>query len=271
MTLTLTLREAPAAPVDARALSVDGLAGLGRAEVERVELWHGNRRAPVGELFAVAGSPSDELRLEGDLAAVHGIGVRMSAGRLVVAGNAGAHTGAQMRGGELFVEGDTGDWTGAEMSGGLVVVRGSGGSGLGAGYPGPRAGMRGGEIIVHGDAGAGPAAGLRRGLVAVVGRAGAHAGFRMLAGTFVALGAVGAHPGADMRRGTIVAMSAPRFLPTFSFACTYRPPHLALVLRRLAELGAPIRAAHLEGRYRRYSGDMLDLGRGEILVLEDGT
>jgi len=268
VTLALRLREPPAAPVLAPALSADRLAGLSAAEVERLELRHGNRRAAVGDLFAVSGDADGEVRIAGDLSAVQGLGSAMSAGRLVIEGDAGAHTGAQMTGGEIVVEGDAGDWTGAAMTGGLVVVRGSAGRGLGAAYPGGRAGMRGGEIVVHGDAGSEAAAGLRRGLVAVAGRTGAHAGMRMLAGTFAALGPLGDHPGAEMRRGTIVAMSAPRLLPTFAPACVYRPPFLTLVLRRLAALGAPIRAEHLDGSYRRYSGDALDLGRGEILVLE---
>ena len=38
MTLTLTLREAPAAPLDAEALRPDRLAGLSQAEIERLEL-----------------------------------------------------------------------------------------------------------------------------------------------------------------------------------------------------------------------------------------
>jgi formylmethanofuran dehydrogenase subunit C len=268
MSLTLTLREAPSAPVDGRALTFDRLAYRGAPDVARLPLRHGHRAGRVGDLFAVAGRPEDEIRIEGDLAAVEGIGAGMTRGRLIVSGPAGAHTGAEMRGGEILVEGDTGAFTGAEMRGGLIVVRGSAGDGLGASYPGRRAGMRGGEILVHGDAGEQAGAGLRRGLVAVAGRTGALAGFRMLAGTLVALGALGAHPGADMRRGTIVAMSAPSLLPTFRFACTYRPPHLRMVLRRLAEIGAPVGAEHVDGRYARWSGDALDLGRGEILVLE---
>ncbi|MCZ4494178.1 MAG: formylmethanofuran dehydrogenase subunit, partial [Conexibacter sp.] len=55
MTLTLTVRAAPAAPVLAEELCPDRLAGLSRPEIERLDLWHGNRRAAVGELFAVSG------------------------------------------------------------------------------------------------------------------------------------------------------------------------------------------------------------------------
>ncbi|HWH92723.1 MAG TPA: formylmethanofuran dehydrogenase subunit C, partial [Baekduia sp.] len=153
MTLTLTLRAAPAAPVLAEALCPDRLAGLRPAEIERLELWHGNRRTAVGELFAVSGAGADDVRVAGDLMRVANLGAGMAGGRLTLAGSAGPHAGAGMRDGELVVEGDAGDWAGAEMRGGRLVVRGSAGRRLGGAYAGARAGMRGGEILVHGDAG----------------------------------------------------------------------------------------------------------------------
>jgi formylmethanofuran dehydrogenase subunit C len=94
------------------------------------------------------------------------------------------------------------------------------------------------------------------------------AGLRMLAGTLVALGGLGAPPGAAMRRGTIVAMSQVRLLPTFAFACSYRPPFLRLYLRHLRARGLPLTDEQIEGRYARWCGDGLELRRGEILILE---
>jgi formylmethanofuran dehydrogenase subunit C len=268
VTLTLTLREAPAAAIDAGALRPDALANLSRAEIERLELRHGNRPAALGDLFAVAGEPGDDLRVEGDLTRVARLGAGMTGGRLTVAGRAGPHVGAGMRGGEIAVEGDAGDWAGGEMQGGRLVVRGSAGRRLGGAYAGSRAGMRGGEIVVHGDAGDEAGAGLRRGLVAVAGRAGDAAGLCALAGTIVALGPLGGHPGAGMRRASIVTMTAPALLPTYARACTYRPPFLRLMLRRLRGLGLPVTDAQIEGRYTRWAGDGVELRRGEILILE---
>jgi formylmethanofuran dehydrogenase subunit C len=270
VTRTLTLREAPAAPVLAEALAPDRLAGLGAAEIERLAIRHGNRPAVVGDLFTVAGGASDDLRIEGDLRRVSGLGTGMAGGRLTIAGDAGPRTGADLRDGEILVEGDAGDFAGVGMRGGRIVVRGSAGRRLGAAHPGERAGMRGGEILVHGDAGDEAGAGLRRGLIAVAGRTGDAAGLSALAGTIVTLGALGAHPGAGMRRASIVAMTAPELLPTYAPACTYRPPFLRLALRRLRDLGLPVTGAQIEGRYTRWSGDGLELRRGEILILEAG-
>src|SRR5919202_2474249 len=267
MTLTLTLREEPAVPLEADVLRPDRLAGASREEIEALSVWHGNERARVGDFFAVSGA-GDDVRLQGDLSRVKLVGAGMTAGRLTVAGDVGMHAGTGMRGGELHVEGDAGDWAGAGMRGGTLVVRGSAGRQLGGVYPGERAGMRGGEIVVHGDAGEQAGAGLRRGLIAVGGRVGDAAGLRMLAGTIVALGGIGAEPGASMRRGTIVGMSQVTPLPTFSYACSFRPPFLRLYLRHLRALGLPLTDEQIEGRYARWCGDALELRRGEILILE---
>jgi formylmethanofuran dehydrogenase subunit C len=266
MALTLTLREPPVVPLDAEVLTPDRLAVTD--DIAALPLWHGNERVRVGDFFAVSGS-GDDLRVEGDLSRVRYLGAGMTRGRLTVAGNAGMHVGAGMRGGELRVEGDAGDWAGAGMHGGTLVVRGSAGAQLGGVHSGERAGMRGGEIVVGGDAGERAGAGLRRGLIAVAGRAGEAAGLRMLAGTIVALGGLGPRAGAGMRRGSIVTMAPVTPLPTFVFACTYRPPFLRLYLRRLRALGLPITDEQLDGRYARWSGDALELRRGEILILED--
>jgi len=266
--LTLTLREPPSVPLETEGLTPDRLAGRGRGEIEALTVWHGNQRAQLADFFAVSGDGDEELRVEGNLRLVKFLGAGMTAGRLTVAGDAGMHAGAEMRGGELLVEGDVGDFAGTGMRGGQLVVRGSSGHALGGAYPGERAGMRGGEILVHGDAGDQVGAGLRRGLIAVAGRVGAASGLRMLAGTIVALGGLGAPVGAAMRRGTIVCMSQVTLLPTFVYACSYRPPFLRLYLRHLRAQGLPLTDDQIEGRYSRWAGDGLELRRGEILIFE---
>src|SRR5829696_9863792 len=270
MTLTLTLRQEPAVPLEAEVLCPDCLVSASRMEIEALPVWHGNERTRVGEFFSVSGS-GDDVRVEGDLSRVKFVGAGMTAGRLTVAGDVGMHAGAGMRGGELHLEGDAGDWAGAGMRGGTLVVRGSAGRQVGGVYPGERAGMRGGEIVVHGDAGAQAGAGVRRGLIAVAGRAGEAAGMRMLAGTIVALGGVGPRAGAGMRRGSIVTMAPSTPLATFVFSCICRPGFLRLYLRRLRALGLAVSDEQLEGRYARWCGDGLDLRRGEILILEAGA
>jgi formylmethanofuran dehydrogenase subunit C len=254
VTLTLTQRAAPPAHVDASGLSPSALDGLSERDVAALPLRCGRERLHVGDLFDVAGRSDGDLVLAGDLRLLGGIGRGMVDGR-------------------IRVDGDAGAWVGAELAGGQVIVEGSAGDHLGAAFPGARAGMTGGEIVVTGDAGQEASAGMRRGLVAVGGRAGEGAGLRMLAGTIIALGGVGAEAGMGNKRGSIASGARTTPLPGYAFATKLRPPALVLQLRRVRALGVPVADALLTGRWARWSGDGLELNRGEILIFdeEDGA
>ena len=79
---------------------------------------------------------------------------------------------------------------------------------------------------------------MRRGLIVVLGDTGEFAGAGMLAGTVFVRGRLGRRPGAGMKRGTIVAFGeAPELLPTFRYACSYRPVFLQCYLQSLATSG----------------------------------
>jgi formylmethanofuran dehydrogenase subunit C len=269
VTLTLTLRTAPAARVWAGGLVSARLQGLRASEVASLTVRSGRETLAVGEMFEVAGTADGQLVLCGDLRRVDGIGIEMDSGRVLVEGRCGHHLGARMCGGEIEVRGTTGDWAGAEMAGGVLRISGEAGARLGAAYPGARAGMTGGEIIVAGDAGQEAGAGMRRGLVAVGGRTGSGAGLRMLAGTVIALGGMGAEAGLGNKRGSLVSGRALEPLPSYAFAARFRPPALALQLRRARELGLVVDDALLRGTWARWSGDRTELSRGEILIFDE--
>ena len=272
----LRLRESSTIPIEADCISPDHFAGCSRAEIEALPAYYGRRKVTLGDLFTVEGRGAvtaplpDNIVVEGDLRHVKHIGQGMSRGRITIHGDAGPHLGAEMRGGEIVVHGDVGGWAGAQMEDGLIRVRGNAGPMLGGVYPGEKRGMRGGVIIVEGDAG--PRAGerMRRGLIAIQGSAGEFAGARMIAGSIFVLGALGTRAGAGMKRGTIVVLGglADGLLPTFRYACTYRPAFLRFYLRRLREWGLPVVQEQIEGLFRRYSGDITTLGKGEILVYD---
>ena len=268
MTLDLILHTAPAVPLEADVLTPARLAGLSALETAKLTVVHGNQSAELGEFFQVAGTWAGEVHLTGDLARVKLIGAGMTEGRIVVHGPAGMHLGAGMSGGEIVVEGDAGDWVGPEMTGGRIIVRGDAGHMVGAAYRGGRVGMRGGEILVFGSAGNEAGSGMRRGLVAIAGDSGDFTGVNLLAGTIVVFGQLGWRTGAGMRRGTIVSMKPAELLPTFSFACTYRPVILRLYLPYLRSLGLPVTESQVQGCYHRWCGDAIELNRGEILLLE---
>lgn len=231
----------------------------------------GNVQEQLGEFFEATGSASDDDTLvwEGDCSCVKLIATGLSVGTVRVEGNAGMHLGAEMTGGEVLVEGNADDWVGAEMHGGRIHIHGNAGHLVGAVYRGGHRGMTAGEILVHGDAGNEVGHAMRRGLIAIGGRSGDAIGVGLIAGTIVSAGEVGIRHGAGMKRGSIILLSgqsAPEMLPTFRDSGLCQPTFLRIYLRHLASLDWPLPADSLDTLFRRYCGDFLETGKGEILV-----
>jgi len=268
VSLTLTLHTQPTVPLEADAIAPERLEGMTPDQISAVALQYGNQRAQIGDFFKVEGTCNGEIRVAGDASRVKRMGSGMTRGKIVVEGDAGMHLGAGMAGGEIRVQGDAGEWLGAEMSGGRITVTGNAGHMVGSALRGTRKGVEGGEIIVHGNAGNEVGSGMRRGLIAIGGDSGDFTGVNMLAGTVVVLGRLGWRTGAGMKRGTIVSAQPAELLPTFFYACAYRPVALRLVLAHLRNLGLPVTDAQLAGRYRRWSGDGVELSKGEIFLLD---
>jgi formylmethanofuran dehydrogenase subunit C len=265
---TLKLKEQPAVPLEAEAISPDRFLGKTTAEIEALPACYGNQEARLGDFFTVSGNNTPDIVIEGDLSRVKLIGAGMTQGQITVHGDVGMHLGAGMRGGRILAHGNAGDWAGAEMRGGQIHIKGNAGHGLGGAYRGSPKGMNRGLIVVQGNAGNEVGSALRRGVIVVGGNTGEFTGAFMIAGSIFVFGHLGERAGAGMKRGTIVTYQVPRLLPTFRYACTYRPPFLRLLLRELRGLGLEIEDSQIEGRYRRYSGDLTALGKGEILVWE---
>jgi len=126
--------------------------------------------------------------------------------------------------------------------------------------------MRGGVLLIDGKAGNEIGSTMRRGLIAVGGAAGDFAGVGLIAGSVFVFGEPGVRVGAGMKRGTIALFTdAPPLLPTFRLDCVYRPVFMRLYLRQLVTWGFAAAAPFVEGTYRRYSGDLVALGKGEVL------
>ena len=236
----------------------------------------GNGRAEVGELFEVSGDGEDgQVAFEGDLRSVRELAGGMASGRVVVRGDAGDGLGAGMMGGSIEVEGSAGSWLGAEMGGGTIRVGGDSGDFAGAALPGSRVGMRDGLILIDGSAGEDVGLAMRRGLIAIGGRSGDGLGRGMVAGSIFGFGAVGRYPGAGMKRGTLGLFGLedpdrPGLLPTFESSGSFRPPVVTIYLRRLRSLGFAVPEAAFARPLRRYNGDRVAAGRGEVLVAAPG-
>lgn len=245
--IVLSLRGALERKLEADCIVPDRLASLGAKEIAALPVWAGGQPAALGDFFTVRGERSARVRIEGDLAGADGIGAGMAGGELVIEGNAGRDLGVQ-------------------MAGGTIVVQGSAGDNAGGALPGASRGMAGGEILIHGSTGAETGAAMRRGLIVIGGDAGAGAGRAMIAGSLIVFGRAGPGAGRWIKRGTIVALGPIEPPATFRYACTYRPPHLRLTLVYLrGRYGLPVADRYVTGRYHRYSGDLAELGKGEIL------
>jgi formylmethanofuran dehydrogenase subunit C len=258
-------------PIEAECITPDNLAAMTMAEIAKLPVQHGNAQAPLGEFFTVEGDPGDgDVVVEGDCRRVKRLGAGMTTGRLTIHGDAGMHLGAEMKGGEIVVHGSAGDWVGAEMRGGRIHVHGDAGHLVGAAYRGSRFGMRGGVILIDGKAGDEIGATMRRGLIAIGGASGDFPGVSMIAGSIFLFGPGGGRPGAGMKRGTLAFFGgSPAMLPTFRYACTYQPVFLSLYLRQLRAWDFPVEERFLRGCWRRYLGDLVALGKGEILTWQE--
>jgi formylmethanofuran dehydrogenase subunit C len=266
--IVLTLRRDPERAVDAGELHVERFAELGTAEIERRAVRvAGVGLVPLGEFFSIRGERASRVRFVGDFRRFERLGAGHASGDLVIEGPVGPEVGLRMRAGRITVRGDAGWGAGLEMAGGALEVEGNAGPRAGGAAPGAKRGITGGELMVRGSAGPEAGASMRRGLVAVGGDAGPGAGRATIAGTVVIFGAAGADVGQWSKRGTVVALGSVTVPPTYRYACTYRPQYLDLLLRHLEERHR-LRAGQARdtGLFQRYSGDLAELGAGEILV-----
>jgi formylmethanofuran dehydrogenase subunit C len=266
--LTLGLRQTSSVPLEVEGLTPDVVRSLSLTEIEKLEVFQGNRKLPLAEFFAVSGNPSDEVvEWQGDLSGVHWIGAKMLSGRMQILGNCGRHLGSEMAGGEIHVHGDAGDWVGGEMHGGLIRVRGSAGHQVGAAYRGSARGMTRGTILIDGNVGNELGHSLRRGLIAVGGNCSDMAGYSMLAGTILVFGDAGIRAGAGMKRGTLGLFGPPpQMLATFHHACRSSPEALRLLAFEVRQLGFS-KWEQMLASVEVYNGDLIEGGRGELLVV----
>jgi formylmethanofuran dehydrogenase subunit C len=265
---TLTLKWQPEAPLEGGVIAPDTLMGKSATAIGALSVMHGNEEAPLRDFFEIDGEGTSDIILNGDLSHVKNIGARMRRGRVTINGDAGMHLGAWMQGGEVQVSGDAGDWAGAEMTGGKIHICGNAGHGLGGAYRGSRYGMNRGLIIVGGSAGNEVGALMRRGLIVVLGDAGDFTGAFMTSGSIVIFGKMGIRAGAGLLRGSIIAFHDPELLPSFRFDCRYQPDFVRVILRELRLHGVQVSNSQADGFFRRYSGDLNRIGKGEILVYD---
>ncbi len=243
-------------PVEAEKICPDIFAALTTEEIGTLEVWEGNRRMVLSDLFTISGDegpakPEETMiRLLGDSSRVKRVGEKMTCGRVVAEGDLGMHAGNGMTGGEIEIKGRAGDWLGREMRGGKIIVLGDAGDYVGAGYRGEACGMRGGEILIEWSVGDYLGEHLCGGSITVLGDSGDFPGIANRGGVIVIGG--NAHlPGAEMASGSITVRGRARVLPSYQYQETVEIDGLSL---------------------KKFLGDLVDNGKGELYAasVEDG-
>jgi formylmethanofuran dehydrogenase subunit C len=108
-----------------------------RNQIGAIGAWEGNSQITLADIFDVAVDGSADaagtkIIIDGDVPRVKRIGEAMTAGEILVKGNAAYYAGGGyrgetcgMRGGKLTIEGDALDYLGEHLCGGEIIVKGN--------------------------------------------------------------------------------------------------------------------------------------------------
>ena len=159
-TITFTLRKEPKEYLKTENMTPDYCAGKTASEIAKMPVYTENQTLTLGTFFDVKGTggttaEDTKLVLNGDLKKINNIGMRMTAGEIVVNGSTDMYTGAWMKGGSITVNGNVDSFAAIGMEGGSIVINGNARDFLGAAYRGDWRGLQGGCITVKGDIGTG--------------------------------------------------------------------------------------------------------------------
>lgn len=231
-------------PLDAQSLLPEILLPLDKKEIGQVPIGLGLTTLHLGEIakITIEVEKPDELILTGELCGLFHIGFGMKSGCLRLQGNVGDNVCENMKNGDVTIEGDAGDDLGLGMQDGCIHVKGN---------VGTEAGRN-----------------MRRGLILVQGDSGSYAGANMRAGTVMVFGKLGAQSGIEMKRGSLVAKSITELPPSFRNAGPADVEWLHVYFCYLAGRSIKVPAGWWNNNWWRFTGDHLNLGKGEILLHE---
>lgn len=243
-------------PIDAKCVTPDFFSDKSVNEIAALQVWHGNQKRTLGELFKINSekeAASDSIDILGDVGKVRSIGAKMSIGKIFVEGAVGTHLGEEMSGGEIIVTGNVDSWAGSMMKSGIIEINGDASDYVGATYRGSTKGMEGGKIIVHGNAGNEAGCYMRGGIIKIFGDVGQFAGVHMRNGTIFIKGNSEGRVGAEMLGGKIVLCGyIPSILPTFTIV-NIQPK-------------AKVEGKEVLGPFYQFVGDLAEGGNGKLYV-----
>ena len=210
-TVTLTITKTPTLYLKAEAVSPDMLAGKSLDQIRSLPVYMGNEEFTLGDFFDVAGASGataadTKVVVKGDLSRVKYLGTKMSAGELVIEGDADMYVGAWMTGGSLVAKGNVDSFAGTGMKGGELTIMGNAGNYTGSAYRGDWRGMQGGRIRVKGNVRSDTGYFMNGGEIIIEGNADVHVGTHAEGGTIVIKGNAKSRLGGQMVEGTIVLL-----------------------------------------------------------------
>ncbi len=216
-TVTLTLREEPELFLDAYMITPDNFAGKSLESIGALEIYEGKQKTTLGDYFEIAGeagATAAETRIvvTGNPRKVKRIGQKMTAGEIIIEGNADMYTGGWMQGGLIHVKGNVDAFSGMAMEGGELRVDGDAGNYLGAAYRGDWRGMKGGLIRVKGNTGNDTGTAINGGTIIVEGNAFIHVSTHGNGGTVIIKGDVEARVGGQMTKGDIYVLGSIKYM-----------------------------------------------------------
>ena len=256
--IILTPKKSFKFPIEGKNISPDVFVDKTSREIKNLELFEGNRKLTIKDLFNVKieNSTSSEnvvIKIEGDVKKVRNFGYKMSMGQVLVNGDVGMHLGEKMSGGTIIVSGNAGSWAGSQIKGGLIEIKGHAGNYIGSAYRGSTKGMKDGKIIIHGNAGHEVGCYMQGGLIKIMGNVGIFAGIHMGNGTIFVNGNSQGRVGAQMTNGKIVlAGHSEDVMPSFTI--------------EQIKQKVKVDKEKIEGPFYRFTGDLADNGKGKLFV-----
>jgi len=207
-TVTITLVNPPELYLEGQNITPDNVAGKTAADIATLDVWEGKQKSPLGKYFTVSGNggataADTKIVFRGDCTRVKRIGQQMTAGEIVVEGNADMYIGGWMKGGKIHVKGNVDSFCGIGKEGGELIVDGNAGHHLGSSPRGEWRGMQGGLIRVAGDAGNDTATFINGGTIIIGGNADIHVSTHGEGGTVIIKGNAKGRVGGQMVKGDI--------------------------------------------------------------------
>ncbi len=220
-TVTLKPYKTPELFLECFNITPDAFAGKTAAEIADLEAREGKTHVKLGDFFDVSGNAGKtaaetEIHIAGDCTRVKYIGNKMTAGSIIVDGNADMYVGGWMKGGSIHVKGNVHSFCGIAMEGGDILIDGNAENYVGCAYRGDWRGMRGGTIRIRGSAGNDIGTFILGGTIIIEKNAFIHVSTHGEGGNVIIKGDVQGRVGGQMVKGDIYVLGKIKYmLPGF--------------------------------------------------------